>query len=510
MSLRVRLPLTYGAIALLTALALGAVLLLSLRGYYVQQERDYLRQNAGSVRELLSGLVEQDALTLANQVETLAFLTQTRIRLFSAESQLILDSGTPNQKDVTLSLSVEMGAVDNFQRFDQTIDSRTITESIASTIQIQTGNSSISVSSTVSDNAANLIPGLRTPFNFGLASSSSERSTQTVARSIPSPFGRDLGIVELSEGPAFGREIMRAVLRVLVMASCIAVLFAAGVGIYVSRQMTQPLANLTNVVEQMAAGDLATRSMIIRKDEIGRLSTSFNSMAARIEQIVRTLRAFVADAAHEIHTPLTALQTNIELAAQQPENPRHLQRAQTQTERLTKLTGDLLHLSRLESATTSLDLQSFDVTSLLMTQAELFASRAEQAEIAFHLHVPTTTVQLVGDVAQLRRVFDNLLDNALKFTQMNGEIWLGFVVRGDSAEITIRDTGIGIDGDINRIFDRFHRAPNATAHDGSGLGLAIVQHIIQAHDGSIHVNRRTDGSEFVVRLPMPINVQPAP
>ena len=509
MSLRTRLPLTYGLIALLAALALGAALLLILRGYYGRQERVYLERNAVVIRELMAGIAIDDEALIAKQMQSLAFLTQTRIRVFDSAEILITDTGERDSLDARLTLSVAVEGDGISHEFSQIIeeDNSALPQLARSEVDIaitaQDGQMRITSSTQGNASATDTIA---TPWNFSFHANSDARSDRVVRVTFPSIVREYGGYVELSEGPAFGRAVVRNVAWGLLIAGAVAVVLATAVGALIARRITQPLISLTATTEQLTAGDLAVRSAIVGKDEIGRLAHTFNAMAARVEHTVGTLRHFVADAAHEINTPLTALKTNLELATAQPDDPLHLQRAQAQTEQLTDLTHDLLQLSRLESDETPLNRVAIEMTQWFRTICELFASQAEQRDIVFTLSLPDASLCVDGHASQLRRVFANLLDNALKFTDVGGEVGVRVEQVGNSAEITIHDTGIGIDGDPARIFDRFHRAPNAAPYRGSGLGLTIAQHIVQAHGGQIIVtcNERT---EFKVQLPISSNIE---
>lgn len=152
------------------------------------------------------------------------------------------------------------------------------------------------------------------------------------------------GYVELSNGPAYGREIIKSVVRGWIIAGCMAVLLAAAAGMWVSRKFSAPLEKLTSTTAQMAAGNLAARASIEGQDEFGILANSFNQMADNIEINVKTLRRFVADAAHELGTPLTALRTNLELVENE-----HIPLALEQVERMDSLTRSLLDLSQFEA-----------------------------------------------------------------------------------------------------------------------------------------------------------------
>jgi two-component system OmpR family sensor kinase len=228
-------------------------------------------------------------------------------------------------------------------------------------------------------------------------------------------------------------------------------------------------------------------------------------MADRVEETIVTLRQFVADAAHELHTPLTALQTDLDLVAQlnQDEaNATRLARAQKQAKRLQALTDNLLDLSRLEADKT-LALEPLLLNDLLLAVSEMFASRAEQAEIEYTVLVPDVEVRMLGDVGRLQQAISNLLDNALKFTPANGSVSLTLASENDEAVVTITDTGIGIPAeDIPFLFGRFHRGRNTQAYPGNGLGLAIVKAIVEGHHGRVRVSSSPLQTQFVLTFPL--------
>jgi signal transduction histidine kinase len=230
-------------------------------------------------------------------------------------------------------------------------------------------------------------------------------------------------------------------------------------------------------------------------------------MAHRVEETVVALRRFVADAAHEIHTPLTAIHADLELAASEPDNDRRLsfvERAFTQLKRIEALTDGLLDLSRIESRADSERRTRVDLVALVREVSEQFASRAEQAGIAFTIDVPPQPIRAKVNETLFRRAVCNLLDNAIKFTPENGSISVGVRREGDQVELWVNDTGIGILAeDLPQIFSRFHRGRNATAYPGSGLGLAIIKAIIEGHNGQVSVKSEFGGgTRFAVRLPV--------
>jgi signal transduction histidine kinase len=218
------------------------------------------------------------------------------------------------------------------------------------------------------------------------------------------------------------------------------------------------------------------------------------------------LRRFVADAAHQIHTPLTAVHADLELAASEPnaaQRAMFISRALGQLRRLEALTNDLLDLSRLEAHTADDRRLTVDLVTLVREISEGFASRAEQLGINFILETPAVSIPAKVNETQFRHAIGNLLDNAIKFTPENGTITLGLRCVGDQVDLWVNDTGIGIsDEDLPQIFNRFHRGRNAAAYPGSGLGLAIIKAIIEGHHGQISVESHAgSGTRFALHVP---------
>jgi two-component system sensor histidine kinase MprB len=246
----------------------------------------------------------------------------------------------------------------------------------------------------------------------------------------------------------------------------------------------------------MAAGNLSARSDIEREDEFGLLANSFNRMADTIEAKVAALRRFVADAAHELHTPLTALRTNLELI-EDDDIPSALE----QVERMDALTRSLLDLSQLEASPYEIQSDDVDLATLLRDLSEPYASRAEQAELSFYLEIEHDPAIIKGDANQLITLIQNLLDNAIKFTPAGGQVNVKLNTLDDAIQLSVADTGIGIpDEDIPHLFSRFHRGRNASAYPGNGLGLAIVKAIADQQGARIRVDSNPSGTVFVVQF----------
>jgi signal transduction histidine kinase len=514
-TIRWRLPLSYALIALLTTLALGAILLTALQDFYLEQEELYLQQNAAAISEqLASVLTEQLPLpALASQLKGFAFLSQTRVQVLDKTGTVIADSGAIDEvgSNATLSIEVEVDGV--AQAFSQTVGESNNTTTYGSTIIVEEGLFSRNVEETVTieggdgDSLISRLPAVGTPYGFGLGVTASDglRSEAEVEQPILSLEDGLLGYVVLSQGPAYGRSVLTSVLWGWGMAGTIAVLLAAAVGWLISRRLSEPLVALTAVTAQMAEGDLSVRSAINRGDELGILSQSFNQMAGRVEETVKALGHFVADAAHEFRTPLTSLHTYLEICAadtDQDEIRVRLQQADAQVFRLLNLTNGLLDLARISTTLTVPSHHTVNITALVQNSSEPYASRAEQAGLTFTLHADKPLV-VNGIAEQLQRAVQNLLDNAIKFTPEGGMVEISVQSEGDWACVAVRDTGIGIpEGDMEALFGRFHRGRNVADLPGNGLGLAIVKAVVAGHGGMVQLERLERGTAVTIQFPM--------
>lgn len=487
MPLRIRLPLSYFAMSLLTSLALGMTVLIGLQLQFAGQERTYLRQSARLVAENLVGPLVDDLPTelVQAQLDRLARLLGDEIRLLDERGRL-LATGSPDRSD---QLAVRPPPPP-------------LGPAPAPVVGLP---------------PLLLPPDLPSPPLFGLRDSAPGwplslfgDAEERVSTPILHPgSGEVLGVAELVGRRSFA-GVLRSVALVWAGASALVLLVATGFGWLLSRRLTAPLLALTRTTQLMTDGDLSARAAVGGGDEIGQLAHSFNRMAERLEEGMDTLRRFLADAAHALHTPLTALRSNLELGAGETEPVRRrpfLEQAGEQAVRLQILVDDLLTLSRLENTGERETATAFDLAELLRSEGELFASRAEQQERALELSIPSGPLRIHGRRDQIAQAVAILVDNALKFTPERG--WVRVQLERDAGEVrlTVEDSGIGIPADdLPHLFERFRRGRNAASYPGSGLGLAIARAIADRHGGSLTAENTNDGARFRLRLPIP----PAP
>lgn len=482
-SLSRRLPLSFAAVALFTMVVLGAILLPVLSNYYARSELSYLQAGAQKTAVDLAGVdwsavaaekasattsgTETSAATQRTQVVALA--TQLHIQVYSPVGTLLVDSGSPGDIDP----SGVVGDHDDKESEEE-----------------RNGR------------------GLPSPIGPGLFGGQQTNGMPRSDRSMEAQLtsnGSVVAKVHLSEGPAYGAAVLRSTLVGWLLAGAAAVILAALLGWAASRRLTKPLLAITAASDKMAHGDLTVRTEVRRSDEIGSLAESFNSMAAQMQHTVSALQRFVADAAHELGTPLTALEADLELAQSQSDpagRQRLIGRALRQAERLERLSANLLRLSRLDTGSLRASFEVTDIVPLIRGMADAIASRAEQAGVEFSLDLPQGPIQAHVPADGLRTAIDNLVDNALKFTPEGGSVALGAAKTPAGTHIWVEDTGIGIPPeDMDGLFGRFHRGRNTAAYPGSGLGLAIVQATMELHGGRVRAESQPGATRFELILP---------
>lgn len=497
-SIRMRLPISYALIALLTTVVLGGILLLSLQNFYKLQERTYLENSAHLMSPGIAKVLEsqESAQGLQSYIHSLSFLIQARIRLLDPAENVLADSGSlQTQSFIYTNLTPQgMGAeVLHEGRTDRYLFNLAINVIDETLVGDEVGENPVFLSQLPTEN---------TLFGFGLGKSetqSPQHTDQVIRLPVLNSTNQTLGTIEVSEGLAFGGAIIENVARAWMVAGAVAVLVAGMAGWGVSRRLVVPLTDLIDTTHQMAAGDLSARVEIETRDELNTLGQSFNTMAEQVEDTVTTLRRFVADAAHELHTPITTLGVNLELAIEEDEHlPKYLANAQAQTTRMQTLVDNLLDLSRIEAG--NLQPSEISLSKLVEQIEEKYAQKAEAKGVKLKLELDCLQEEEIsGDINQLRRAVDNLVDNAIKFTPRGGNAVLRLEEHEGFSRLVIHDTGIGIPPeDMPNIFQRFHRGRNAAAYPGSGLGLAIVKAILDQHRAVIDIASDRDGTTVIV------------
>ena len=297
-------------------------------------------------------------------------------------------------------------------------------------------------------------------------------------------------------------------------------LAALAVGWVLSAWALRPVGDMIDELEAITDGRSLHRRLPVpagRPDELGRLANTLNAMMARLETSFAALRRFVADASHELKTPLTVMRAGVERALTDPRTAPEalgpLDETLAEVRRMTELVDALLTLARVDEGRLELHTVPVDLVALVAEVYETGQMLGEEAGLTVVLEQPDGPVEAEVDAGRVRQLLMNLLGNAVKYTPAGGTIWLTLTATPETATVAVRDTGIGIaPGDVGRVFDRFWRADPARSRTGErpgiGLGLSIGKWIAEAHGGSLAVTSRPGrGSTFTVSIP---RVPPAP
>lgn len=292
-------------------------------------------------------------------------------------------------------------------------------------------------------------------------------------------------------------------------AALVAGLIAVALAVLFSRVITGPVNALRLSAQRIREGDLTQRVPPGPNDEIGELSAAFNSMAQRLEENETGRKQFLADVVHELRTPLSIIQGNLEawqdgVVAATPESiaPVH-----EEAVLLSRLITDLRDLTLAEAGKLTLSRESTDIAALVSSLVAAYRERADAHHITVTTAFGADLPRVDADPLRLRQVLRNLLDNALRHTPAGGAISLtaqptpaGFVT------VEVADTGSGIAAHhLSHVFEHFYKVDPARerSRSGSGIGLAIVKQLVEAHGGTVSVqSQEGKGSVFTFSLPV--------
>ena len=290
--------------------------------------------------------------------------------------------------------------------------------------------------------------------------------------------------------------------QVIAVALLASVLSAAAVALIV-RSIMRPLSALTEASRAMGEGDFSRRLDENRGDrELRQVARTFNSMSDKMREVENSRREFVANVSHELRSPITSIKGFAEGMADgvipQEDHPKYLRLVAEESNRLSRLVGDLLQLSRLEREDAALEMTEFDMDEMLRRAIIRRMNDLDRKEIEVECDFRADPCMVRADQERIEQVVINLLDNAIRFTEEKGKIRLTTEIREHLAEITIWDDGASVpEEDRSRIFERFFTSDRAhTSGKGTGLGLSICQRIMEMHGREIRLLNPEKGTAF--------------
>ena len=312
---------------------------------------------------------------------------------------------------------------------------------------------------------------------------------------------------------ASSRQRVINILRERLLTTCLSIVIILLLATFLSqlfaKNVLRPLAQITEKARNIDYKDLSFRIKTEEMDlEVKDLVNALNEMLSRLEKSFKYIAEFSSHVSHELKTPLAILRGETELALRLDHSPEEykqvLQGNLEELARMAKIIDDLLLLTKLDYQPHIFKLENFDLSEFFGEIGESAKLLAGDKEIDVQVETPPEPILLHGDRMHLRRLFFNLLNNAIKFTPPKGHIRLGMKRQNGMALVTFTDNGIGIpEQNIGKVFDKFFHAGPGQGAQGNGLGLSIAQAIAKIHSGRISVkSREGQGTTFTVILPL--------
>lgn len=341
---------------------------------------------------------------------------------------------------------------------------------------------------------------------------------RAIARSL-SASGRSYTLVVLR--PLKEQEaLLEGASGAFLLGGALALLLASVSGYFLARKSLAPVVAMSETAERMGAANLHERLPVVNaRDELGRLAQAFNGLLSRLDDSFEQQRRFMADASHELRTPVAIVRGEAEIAlsreGREAEDLREsLAIVHDEGQRLTLIVEDLFTLARADAASQHpLKLTDFYLEETVADCVRAVRTLAAKRELVLAYEPPPHEMQFRGDEELIRRMLLNLLENAIKYTPEGGRVSVTCEARGGEYLITVSDTGTGVPPEMQpHIFERFYRADKArsradgengaTAGSGAGLGLSIARLVAEAHGGRLDLQRSdAQGSVFVASLP---------
>lgn len=465
-SIRARLTLTYIFLILAVMGVISVFLLNMLENYYLDYQKETMENSANLVAEIAASFMHREAelLILSTMAEDMARQINARVIIVDRQGMVLGDSQRVGgffgrillRPEIDAALAGETGSS---VQYSQTLEQQVMQVAVPVTVE------------------------------GGI------QGAVFLSASLHNIYDNLLGTVR--------RFIITATLLALVLVGFLAALMA--------KTFTTPIEDLTAAARQMAAGNLKQDIPVRSEDEIGQLTRQFNLMSAKVLETNRQLREFVANASHELRTPLTTINLLVDSLRDFDEDPRireeFLGDIQGETQRLIDLVSDLLDLARLDEQENKKSPQKpLNLVGLIRGVVQAVSSRIERQGLTLDYREQSDNLPVLANADELKQVLNNLLDNALKYTERGGCIRVE--VRGGAREafVAVADTGCGIPSeDLEKIFERFYRVDKARSREqgGTGLGLSICRELITKHEGEMWAeSQEGKGSTFYFVLPL--------
>ena len=473
-----RVTLSFALIAAMTALVAIGV----LSFVWQQHFRTYTQENMKSLAESTATRIEEvysTSHTLRDpQVEAVAKYAEN---LNSGVGIAIID----NTSGKTIYDSSEVSIEDNS----------------VSAGASGTSGSSRSSSSTDSSDATKRTLAPRASSTQQFASATIEYNGTAVGSVRIWVYGSDVLLTQADQ------EFSNNSYQAMVFATVLAIVLASCIGFLFARALVRPINRMASTARAIKEGDLTARTGIQGEDEIARLGMTFDQMADSIERDRKLERRLTTDVAHELRTPLMAIQATVEAMVDGVFEPteERLETVNSEVQRLSRLVDAILKLSRLENRSTPMKHEPLDVGDLIGSIISTHEAFVSESGLKLVYEVERG-VRVRGDADMIRQATANLISNAVRYTPEGGTITVSVSRNEDMCAIAVRDTGIGLSPDeAKMVFSRFWRADAGRTRErgGLGIGLSVVKEIVDRHNGRVLVEgEKGKGACFTILLPL--------
>lgn len=308
----------------------------------------------------------------------------------------------------------------------------------------------------------------------------------------------------------FFRQFRQSIARPLIQAGLLAFAVGLVLALIISGSIARPLRQVSDAAIAIAHGNLDARAPESGPAEVRQMAQAFNEMAEQVQVGRQSQQDLVANIAHDLRTPLTSIQgfaqALVDGTAESQGNQNQAARAiYEESKRINKMAAGILDLARFESGQIEIEWEPVDLVALVETRTRRLEPLVDDKQIDVEYPEGDVPISVMGDEARLSQVLDNLLSNAMQYTDVGDRITVSLVLLEDTVSLCVADTGMGIPkADLSRVFERFYRGDKSRRGAGTGLGLAIVREIVEAHNGTITVESVVDvGTRFLITLPTP-------
>ncbi|MDO4618138.1 MAG: HAMP domain-containing sensor histidine kinase [Clostridia bacterium] len=279
--------------------------------------------------------------------------------------------------------------------------------------------------------------------------------------------------------------------RIFLFSFLISVFFALVMIFFQAKKISKPISNINSAVLSIASGNFDKRLPVNSKDETGQLSSSFNYMAESLKQLDKMRESFISDVSHELRTPMTSITGFVggilDGTIPEEKHEEYLRLVYEESKRLSRMTSDMLEMSKMTSSEYKLSMQKFDICEVVRLAIISLESKIDKKNLELEVNFAKDQIFVMADKDSILRVVINLLDNAIKFSFENTKITIAVLASSDCC-VRIGNFGIGIDQkDLEHIFDRFYKTDKSRGKDktGAGLGLSMARNIMNLHRSTI-------------------------